>query len=70
VVALSVVSIGEDMASRVVLLASSGARCELRCRVLLRASLAESGCFCPLAPDWRTAIARPIIGPRFNRFSI
>ncbi len=34
-VALSVVPIGEDMAARVVLLASSGARCEHRGRVAL-----------------------------------
>lgn len=38
----------------------------LRCR----SPLAESGCLCPLAPDWRTAIARPKDAPRFNRFSI
>ena len=64
-VASAVVSIGEDMASRVVLLASSGARCEHRCRVALsgvtgrvrlplssRAGLAHRDCSPPgTAPD-------------------
>jgi len=35
-----------------------------------RSSLAESGCLCPLAPDWRTAIARPPERPPINRLSI
>lgn len=30
--------------------------------------MAESDCLCPLAPDWRTAIARPKDGPRSIAF--
>jgi hypothetical protein len=52
------------LAFRVVSLASSEARLNLLRSLRCRASLAMSGCICPLAPDWRTAIDRPRNGPR------
>ena len=57
-------------AFRGVLLASSAGR--LNPSRLLRcwSPLAKSVCLCPLAPDWRTAIARPKGRPPLNRFFI
>jgi hypothetical protein len=46
------------------LLASSEARSEPCCACCCWASRAMLGCFCPLAPDWRTAIDCPGNGPR------
>jgi hypothetical protein len=52
------------LAFRVVLLASSGGRPHFSHSLCCRASLAESVGFCPLAPDWRTAIDSPGNSPR------
>ena len=43
---------------------ASSAGCANHLRSLCcRSSLAMSGCLCPLAPDWRTAIACPVTAP-------
>src|SRR5208282_2426624 len=55
-------------AFRVLLLASSAWRPKLSRSFCCRSPLAESDCLCPLAPDWRTAIARPKDGPRSIAF--